>query len=124
MHFLIYTEPVRLSYREIRSTQLNADQPVYFSVLPWTTRGATVSLTLTSGSLVCYASDQHHTPELGNADWTFTIIQDYMEVFLYPIRDRPIGSFLVIACSGQQSRNIFSIQVESRGLRTTGTYIT
>ena len=108
----------------IQRFQLSADQPLFSLYYDWSrrSRGATASLTLTSGSLVCYASDQHHTPEPGNADWTFTIIHEYTEVFFYPVYGRPIGLVLIIVCFGQQPQNAFFIQIDSNILQTTGNY--
>ena len=86
----------------------------YFWLPTWTSAGVTISLTLSLGSVSCYASNQYQTPSSGHADWTLTITNGYTEMFLDPSTlGRTIGSFLSIACLGQQVSQNFTFQVDS-----------
>ena len=103
----------------------SAGQYVYFWFSAWSSSGVTVSITLSSGSVVCYASDRFQTPSNlpGYSDWTLTITNEYTEMFIDPSTlGRPIGSFLSFAFLGQQSLNNFTIQVDSGRVLSTGTY--
>ena len=101
----------------------SSGQYVYFWISSWTSAGVTVSITLSSGSLVCYASDRYQTPSSlpGYADWIVTITNEYTETFLDSATlGRPIGSFLSFAFLGQQSTNNFTFQVDSGRVLTSG----
>ena len=117
--------PTVLPFGGIGNGLPNSGEYVYFWISSWTGVGVTVSITLSSGSLVCYASDRYQTPSSlpGYADWIVTITNEYTEMFLDPSTlSRPIGSFLSFAFLGQQSTNNFTIQVDSGRVLTPGTY--
>lgn len=115
--------PTVLSLGGIGNGSPAAGQYVYFWIPSWSSAGVTVSITLSSGSVVCYASDRIQTPSSspGYADWVVTITNQYTEMYLNPSTlGRPIGSFLSFAFLGQQSANNFSIQVDSGQVITSG----
>lgn len=115
---------MRLYSESVQSSLISADWYAYFWwSSSWNSAGVTVSTTLNSGSLICYASDQYQTPSPGYANWTFNSTNDYTEVFLSPFTDRQIGSFLSIACLGKQSTNSFFIQGDYGRVLTTGMLI-
>lgn len=119
--------PTVLSLGGIGNGLPAAGQYVYFWIPSWTSAGVTVSITLSSGSVICYASDRFQTPSSspGYADWVVTITNSYMEMYLNPSTlGRPIGSFLSFAFLGQQSANNFSIQVDSGQVITSGKCMT
>lgn len=119
----IITVPTILSFGGIGSGLPGSGQYVYFWLPSWTSSGVTVSITLNSGYLICYASDRYQTPSSlpGYADWVVTINSEYTETFIDPSSlGRPRGSFLSFAFLGQQSVNNFTIQIDSGRVLTTG----
>lgn len=124
VHFLTCAVPTVLAFGGIGRGLPSVGQYVYFWISPWTSAGVTVSVTLSSGYVVCYASDRFQTPSNlpGYADWTVTLTNEYTEVYIDPSTlGRPIGSFLSFAFLGRQSNNNFTVQVDSGRVLTTGT---
>ena len=118
----ICTVPTVLSFGGIGNGQPGSGEYVYFWLPSWTSSGVTVSITLSSGYLICYASDRYQTPSSlpGYADWVVTINNEYTETFIDPSSlGRPRGSFLSFAFLGQQSVNNFTIQIDSGRVLTT-----
>ena len=114
--------PTVLSFGGIGNGLPGNGEYVYFWIPSWTSSGVTVSITLSSGYLICYASDRYQTPSNlpGYADWVITINSEYTETFIDPSSlGRPIGSFLSFAFLGQQASNNFTIQVDSGRVLTT-----
>ena len=114
--------PTILSFGGIGNGLPSNGEYVYFWLPSWTSSGVTVSITLSSGYLICYASDRYQTPSSlpGYADWVVTINSEYTETFIDPSSlGRPIGSFLSFAFLGQQSLNNFTIQIDSGRVLTT-----
>ena len=118
--------PTVLSFGGIGNGLPGRGEYVYFWLPSWTSSGVTVSITLSSGYLICYASDRYQTPSNlpGYADWVVTINSEYTETFIDPSSlSRPRGSFLSFAFLGQQSLNNFTIQIDSGRVLTTSKHI-
>lgn len=93
---------------------------IKFYSLPFPANGITLSLTVTSGYVNCYASDRYRNPNEYEYDW-FVAIRDYWEVFLDPNAiSRPLGSFLYVSFQGINTSNVYLVNSSSGDYLTIG----
>ena len=93
---------------------------IKFYSLPFPANGITLSLTVISGYVNCYASDRYRNPNEYEYDW-FVAISDYWEVFLDPTAiSRPLGSFLYISFQGIGTSNVYLVNSSSGDYLTVG----
>lgn len=93
---------------------------IKFYSLPFPASGITLSLTVTSGYVNCYASDRYRNPNEYEYDW-FVAIRDYWEVFLDPTTiSRPLGSFLYVSFQGISASNVYLVNSSSGDYLTVG----
>lgn len=97
-----------------------SNRVIKFYSLPFPASGITLSLTVTSGYVNCYASDQYRNPNEYEYDW-FVAIRDYWEVFLDPSAiSRPLGSFLYVSFQGISTSNVYLVNSSSGDYLTVG----
>lgn len=85
------------------SNSLGSYQRLFYQLV-FATNGITIRLTVTSGTIICYASDltQNPTAEQGYV-WTVTT-SGYVDIFLDPSTlNRNAGSSLYIALEGSSA---------------------
>lgn len=114
--------PVIISYGVLYSGQINFGDFYYFLISSWTSSGVTLSLFLSRGSVVLYASDINQSPStVGGYVWRVSS-SDYSEIFLNPSSlGRQAGDFVGIALQGNTLPNSgFIIQADSGNTLTTG----
>ena len=94
----------------------------YLLIHSWSSSGVTLSLFLTNGSVVLYASDRIQSPStVGGYDWRIQS-SDYTETFLDPSTlGRQAGDSVSIALQGSVwPVSHFVIQIDSGNTLTTG----
>ena len=91
------------------SDSLGAGERTYYE-FAFDASGVTLRLTVTSGTLICYASDLTQNPnEEQGYVWKVTS-SDYINVFLDPDSlTRAAGSSLYVALEGVDTSNNFSL---------------
>ena len=93
---------------------------IKFYSLPFPANGVTLSLTVTSGYINCYASDRYRNPNQYEYDW-FVVVRNYWEVFLDPsVISRPVGSFLYVSFQGVSTANIYLVNSSAGDYLTVG----
>lgn len=93
---------------------------IKFYSLPFPSNGVTLSLTVTSGYVNCYASDRYRNPNQYQYDW-FVDVRNYFEIYLDPrVISRPVGSFLYVSFLGIGSSNIYQVNTSSGDILTVG----
>lgn len=107
--FINLTAPQVVSFDVDVSNSLGAYQRLFYQLV-FATNGITIRLTVTSGTVICYASDvtQNPTADQGYV-WTVTT-SGYVDIFLDPSTlNRNAGSSLYIALEGSSaSTNTFT----------------
>lgn len=114
--------PILVTYGVLYSGQINFGDFYYLLISSWTSSGVTLSLFLTSGSVVLYASDITQSPStLGGYVWRLQS-SDYTEIYLNPSTlGRQAGDYVAIAVQGNTSPNCgFILQADSGNTVTTG----
>ena len=114
--------PVIVGYAAFYSGQINFGDFHYLLITSWTSSGVTLSLFLTSGSVVLFASDTTQSPStLGGYVWRVQS-SGYDEIFLNPSTlGRQAGAFVAIALQGNTQPNCqFILQADSGNTLTTG----
>lgn len=121
LHVSISIVPTHLSSRQIeRGAPIFGEYDYFWK--SWNRYGVVVSVTLSSGSVVCYVSDKHQTPSSlpGYANWTFTTYGEYQEYVFRPATSIQSYSIVSIACLGQSISNRYTIQADSGRVTTRG----
>lgn len=126
MHIPIVNMPVPtiIGYGALYSGSITYGDFTYFLVPSWASSGVTLSLFLTNGSVVLFASDTTQSPStLGGYVWRVQS-SNYSEEFLNPSTlGRQAGSYVAIALQGNlRPTSHFIIQVDSGNMLTTGSY--
>ena len=114
--------PVIVGYGPLYTGVINHGDFYYLLITSWTSSGVTLSLFLTRGSVVLYASDTIQSPStLGGYVWRIQS-SDYAEIFLNPSTlGRRAGDYVAIALQGNAQPNCqFVIQADSGNTLTTG----
>ena len=105
------------------SNSLTSGQRMYYQFV-FGSNGVTVRLTVSSGTVICYASDliQNPNDEQGYV-WKVTS-SGFVNVFLDPSSlNRPVGSTLYVALEGSSSSNSFTLSATSGDRRCEACYI-
>lgn len=93
---------------------------IKFYSFPFPTNGITLSLTVPSGYVNCYASDRYRNPNQYEYDW-FVDVRNYWEIFLDPqVLMRPVGSFLYVSFLGVNPANVYQVNSSSGNILTVG----
>ena len=108
-NFYHYTAPQALSPDVGVSDSLGAGERTYYEFV-FDSDGVTLRLSVTTGTIVCYASDLNQNPnEEQGYVWKVTS-NDYIDVFLDPATlTRTAGSTLYVALEGADTSNNFSL---------------
>lgn len=124
-HTIYSVVPTIMGYGALyNSGTINYGDFTYFLISSWTSSGVTLSLFLTSGSVVLFASDITQSPStLGGYVWRLQS-SSYSELFLNPSTlGRQAGDYVAIALQGNsRPTSSFVIQVDSGNTVTTGWY--
>ena len=82
---------------------------VYFQ-FPFPTDGVTIQLNITTGSVICYASDRYQNPnEAQGYDWKVEV-SAYADVFLDPsLLSRSVGAIVYVGIEGVSVSNTFTL---------------
>ena len=91
------------------SSSLSSGQRLYYK-FAFATNGITLRLNVTTGTIICYASDLIQNPnEQQGYVWKITS-STYIDVFLDPTSlNRPAGSFVYVALEGSGTTNNFRL---------------
>lgn len=93
---------------------------IRFYSFPFPSTGITLSLTVTSGYVNCYASDRYRNPDQYQYDW-FVDVRNYFELYLDPRAiSRPVGRFLYVSFLGVDSTNVYQVNSTSGDTLTVG----
>lgn len=114
--------PVIVGFGALYTGVINDGDYHYLLITTWSSNGVTLSLFLTSGSVVLYASDTNQSPStLGGYVWRIQS-SNYTEIFLNPSTlGRRAGDYVAIALQGNTRPNCqFVIQADSGNTLTTG----
>ena len=91
------------------SSTLTSGQSVYYN-LPYPSEGITVTITVTSGTVVCYASLVNRQPHASNYTWTIQASSRTVDLFLDPQAVSSIPrSRVFVSVRGISSTNAFSL---------------
>ena len=115
--------PTIVGYGALYPGPINYGDFTYYLISSWTSSGLTLSLFLTSGSVILFASDITQSPStLGGYVWRQQS-SGYSEIFLNPVTlGRQAGAYVAIALQGNvRPTSSFIIQVDSGNTLTTGT---
>lgn len=93
---------------------------IKFYSFPFPSNGITLSLTVRSGYVNCYASDRYRNPDQNQYDW-FVEVRNYFELYLDPrMISRPVGSFLHVSFLGVDLTNVYQVNSSSGDTLTVG----
>ena len=93
---------------------------IKFYSLPFPANGLTLNLTVSSGSIYCYASDRFRNPNQYMHDW-FLVVREYWELYLDPqALLRPAGMFLYVSFFGIDSVNVYKAESSPNSTLTLG----
>lgn len=89
--------------------RVGAGKRIYYQ-FQFPSDGVTITLNITSGSVVCYASDRYRNPnEAQGYDWKIEV-SGYADVFLDPsLLSRSPGSTIYVAIEGVGVSNNFTL---------------
>ncbi len=121
--FMNILVPTIIGYGALYSGTVNYGDFTYNLISSWTSSGVTLSLFLTSGSVILFASDTTQSPStLGGYVWRLQS-SGYSEIFLNPATlGRQAGDYVAFALQGNsRPTSSFVIQVDSGNTLTTGT---
>lgn len=121
-HTINFVVPTIVGYGALYSGTINYSDFTYFLISSWTSSGVTLSLFLTSGSVISFASDTTQSPStLGGYVWRLQS-SGYSEIFLNPSTlGRQAGDYVAIALQGNsRPTSNFVIQVDTGNTLTTG----
>lgn len=120
--FMNIPVPTIVGYGALYSGTINYGDFTYYLISSWTSSGLTLSLFLTSGSVILFASDTTQSPStLGGYVWRLQS-SGYSEIFLNPATlGRQVGDYVAIALQGNlRPSSNFVIQIDSGNTLTTG----
>ena len=91
------------------SNSLISGERLYYE-FAFATNGVTLRLNVTTGTIICYASDLIQRPNEEQGYVWMVTISAYLDVFLDPgSLNRPAGSSLYITLEGSQTSNNFNL---------------
>lgn len=110
-----------MTYGTLYSASISVGDYAYYQISSWTSSGATFSMSVSSGTVVLYASDLTQSPSSVSYVWTIQT-SDYREIFLNPlILGRTPGSAVYVTLQGQATTsNNYILQVNSGNTLSTG----
>ena len=93
---------------------------VKFYSSPFYSNGTTLKLTVTTGTINCYASDRFRNPNQYEYDWTVEV-RDYWEIYIDPLMlSRPAESILYVSFLGLNVSNTYQVNISSGNTLTLG----
>ena len=112
------TVPDNLSINNVITTSVNNGDLKYFR-LPFPTTGITLTLSVSTGNVICYASDIVQNPNANQGyEWRVET-SGSVEVFIDPdLLDRDPGTYIYIGIEGDSSSNQFSLNSTSGDRRS------
>ena len=110
-----------MTYGTLYSASISLGDYTYYRTSSWTSSGATFSMSVSSGTVVLYASDLTQSPSSGSYVWTVQT-SGYTEIFLNPLTlGRTPGSTVYVTLKGQATTsNSYIFQVNSGNTLSTG----
>ena len=117
--------PLQVALNGSSTDTVGYRERVYFQ-FPFPTYGVTIQLSITSGTVVCYASDRYENPnEEQGYDWRVET-SSYVDVFLDPsLLSYSAGSIVYVAIEGNAVSNTFTLgnmEGDRRGITLICTY--
>ena len=104
---MIFELSPALNLGDVTSISLTSSQRVYYS-LPYPSEGITITLTVTSGTVNCYASLINRRPHASNYTWTLRT-SGTNDLYLDPETVTTIPrSRVFVSFQGASSSNVFS----------------
>ena len=93
---------------------------IKFYSSPFFINGTTLKLTVTTGTINCYASDRFRNPNQYEYDWTVEV-RDYWEIYIDPLTlSRPAESILYVSFLGLDVSNAYQVDISSGNTLTLG----
>ena len=93
---------------------------IKFYSSPFYSNGTTLKLTVTTGTINCYASDRFRNPNQYEYDWTVEV-RDYWEIYIDPLMlSRPAESILYVSFLGLNVSNTYQVNISSGNTLTLG----
>ena len=106
-----HTPPIaaaEVEINEIISSTIEEDEVSYIE-LPFSDNGVTITVSVTIGLIVVYASDQITTPNEAFHDWMIET-DGYSDVFLDPNDvNRTVGDTVYVAIEGEEESNNYEL---------------
>ena len=97
---------------------------INFYSLPFYSNGTTLKLTVTTGTINCYASDRFRNPNQYEYDWTVEV-RDYWEIYIDPLMlSRSAENILYVSFLGLTVSNTYQVNISSGNTLTVGECIT
>ena len=121
MYFLC-SSPIVAAEIEINETVSNTieEDEVSYIELPFSDDGVTITVNVTNGSVVVYASDQITTPNEAFHDWMIET-DGYSDVYLDPDDvNRTVGDTVYVAIEGEEESNNFALSTTTGDTSTHG----
>ena len=121
-HVLLSSSLTAAAEVELNTTITNSigSGEVAYIELPFSDDGVTISVNVSNGSVVIYASDQTTTPNEAFHDWMVET-DEYSDVFLDPNElNRPVGDAVYVAITGEEEANSFDFMSTSGDTSTQG----
>ena len=121
MFYILFTVPTFMTYGSLYSASISLDDYSYYQTSSWTSSGATFSISVSSGTVVLYASDLNQSPSSASYVWTVQT-SGYTEIFLNPLTlGRAPGSTVYVTLKGlATTTNSYIFQVNSGSTLSTG----
>lgn len=110
-----------MTYGSLYSASISLDDYSYYQTSSWTSSGATFSISVSSGTVMLYASDLNQSPSSASYVWTVQT-SGYTEIFLNPLTlGRTPGSTVYVTLKGlATTTNSYILQVNSGSTLSTG----